>query len=87
MHLGFLKSWTANGLDTRVVSRIKEIIQSPDFHCTRASVCITGVAKTQLALGKYILALPLEPVKKNSRIPVEPLTLAGEAPRAVPISP
>ncbi|CAL8466198.1 g5734 [Coccomyxa elongata] len=42
VHRGFLKSWTANGLDARVVSRIKEIIQSPDFYCTHAFVCITG---------------------------------------------
>ena len=42
VHVGFLKSWTRGGLDIRVVSRIKEIIQGPDFDTTSASICITG---------------------------------------------
>ncbi|BDA51092.1 probable phospholipase A1-Igamma1, chloroplastic at C-terminar half [Coccomyxa sp. Obi] len=42
VHVGFLKSWTANGLDIRVISRIKEIIQAPEFNPTMAYVGVTG---------------------------------------------
>ncbi|KAK9902208.1 hypothetical protein WJX75_007799 [Coccomyxa subellipsoidea] len=42
VHVGFLKSWTQNGLDIRLIARIREIIQGPDFSPTDAFVAITG---------------------------------------------
>ncbi len=42
VHVGFLKSWSRGGLDIRVTSRIREIIQGPDFDPTKALICVTG---------------------------------------------
>ena len=50
MHVGFLKSWTSNGLDTRVVARIREIIHGPGFNATLAKIAVTG--ESQLEMGE-----------------------------------
>ena len=42
VHMGFLRSWTSNGLDIRVISRIREIIQRPSFNAAEATVAVTG---------------------------------------------
>ncbi|EIE21257.1 alpha/beta-hydrolase [Coccomyxa subellipsoidea C-169] len=42
VHLGFWKSWTANGLNKRVCQRIMSILRSPDVDSERVKVYITG---------------------------------------------
>eukprot|EP00884_Botryococcus_braunii_P001515 jgi/Botrbrau1/11364/Bobra.0038s0112.1 len=42
VHEGFLKSWHANGLAERVVSRIMEILKAPDMHTAHPRIIFTG---------------------------------------------
>ncbi|KAK9902044.1 hypothetical protein WJX75_002353 [Coccomyxa subellipsoidea] len=42
VHLGFWKSWTANGLNRRVCARIMAILRSPDVDSESVKVYVTG---------------------------------------------
>ncbi|CAL8466200.1 g5736 [Coccomyxa elongata] len=70
VHVGFLKSWIANGLDTRVISRIKEIIQGPDFSSTIAYVGVTGhsLGGALAQLAAHDIARAVQQCGKNVRV-------------------
>lgn len=44
VHLGFWKSWTANGLSEKVCQRIMAILASPDIDKASLKLYITGAA-------------------------------------------
>ncbi|EIE21255.1 alpha/beta-hydrolase [Coccomyxa subellipsoidea C-169] len=70
VHVGFLKSWTRGGLDIRVTSRIREIIQGPDFDPTKAAICVTGhsLGGALAQLAAHDIALACQDSGKDIRV-------------------